>query len=63
MNENIFLVINADGIVKNAVVWNGETLFDEPGCEVIPRPLEPDGVWIGWSLIDEKWVPPQPDEP
>lgn len=58
MTENTFLVVDADGLARNAVVWNGETPFDEPGCQLIPRPTEPAGVWIGWTYTNGQWTPP-----
>lgn len=58
MTENTFLVVDVDGLARNAVVWNGETPFDEPGYQLIPRPTEPAGVWIGWSFADGEWFAP-----
>ena len=60
-----YLVVDRDtGLVTNAVVWDGLAPYREPGCRLVPLPVEPVGVWIGWSFVDGEWVAPvEPDEP
>ena len=43
-----------DGVVVNVVVSDDRTP-DWPGYEELP-----DGVWIGWRLVDGVWIDPAP---
>lgn len=56
---SIYLVVDETGLVANAVEWDGETVFEEPGCTLIPHSDTPEGVWIGWVLTDSGWRLPE----
>jgi len=59
-----YALINADGLVVNAIVWDGETEYTAPdGLTVVAIP---DGVGggPGWTYTGGDWVaPPRPPEP
>lgn len=58
---SVYLVVNnSDGLVSNAIEWDGGASLYIEGVTLIPLPEEPQGVWMGWSLIDGKWIPPEP---
>lgn len=54
-----YLVLReTDNTVVNAIVWDGSSPYEEPGCYLVELPADPAGVWIGWQLIDGAWVAP-----
>ena len=58
MNQgDVVLVVDADGIVTNAVVY-GEGWSPDEGMTAVPVGTVPDGVWIGWRLAGGDWLPP-----
>ena len=61
---SVYLVVNnSDGIVSNAIEWDGGASLDIPNVSIIPLPNEPQGVWIGWTYINGVWTePPEPPE-
>lgn len=59
---SVYLVVNnLDGIVSNAIEWDGGSSLHIPDVKIIPLPEEPHGVWIGWQLVDGQWIPPSPE--
>ena len=58
MNQN-YLVIDANSVVINVIVWDGVSAYDIESCTLEPQA---DGVWIGWRRDDAgMWQPPSPD--
>ena len=58
-----YALINADGLVVNAIVWDGETEFD-PGDGITVVKI-PDGIGAGpgWTYDGTNWTaPPDPEE-
>lgn len=48
-------------VVVNVIVWDGETLYPESDAT---RFIGETDVGIGWSIVDDQWVPPdRPEEP
>lgn len=45
-------------MVSNAIEWDGGTSLDIPDVSIIPLPEEPQGIWIGWRLVDGAWMAP-----
>jgi hypothetical protein len=48
-----------DGVVINVIVWDGVspyTLSEE--VELVPLDSLPEGVWVGWALVDGVWTAP-----
>lgn len=72
-----YAVVDADGLVVNVVLWNGEDTDWTPpdGCTLVALPYftEDDGYrrytgGIGWTYnpkaTKNKWIaPPEPEEP
>jgi len=58
-----YALINADGLVVNGIVWDGETEFD-PG-EGLTVVKIPDDVRAGpgWTYDGTNWTAPPPAEP
>ena len=63
--NNFFVIDNETGVVVNAIAYDGEAPYQEPGCFVIPQTDAPTQAWIGWCLTTAGWVAPEPnpDEP
>lgn len=60
---NRYLVVrDNDGLVVNAVVWDGETEYSPEGCTLVPADDHP-GVWIGWRWDGENFQPPPEETP
>lgn len=58
---SVYLVVNnSDGVVSNAIEWDGGTSLNIPDVTIIPVPEQPEGVWIGWQLVDDEWIAPPP---
>ena len=58
-----YALVDADGLVVNAIVWDGETKFD-PG-EGLTVAKIPDGIGAGpgWTYDGTNWIaPPAEDE-
>lgn len=52
----VFLVLDATGLVVNAIVAAGVEAAAVPaGCSALPRE---DGAGIGWQRVDGQWVAP-----
>jgi hypothetical protein len=51
--------VNADGLVVNMVLWDGETQFDSEFLLV----KAPDEANIGWGWDGNDWVIPEPPTP
>jgi len=55
-----YLIIKQNEVI-NTVLWDGVSDWTAPdGTTAI---LAPEGVWIGWTLVDGDWVAPQPPAP
>jgi len=57
-----YALINADGLVVNAIVWDGQTDYTAPdGLAVVAIP---DGVGAGpgWTYDGANWIAPPPEE-
>lgn len=58
MIENAYLEYRTeDGLVVNAIVWDGDQLYD-PGEGRAVVPLGDSGAWIGWTYDGETFTPP-----
>lgn len=55
-----YLIVDGDGLVTNAIVWDGEAPYD-PGAGV-SLVEQPDCVGIGWRRDGESWVAPDQSE-
>lgn len=56
-----FAVIDAEGLVVNSIVWDGETEF-EPGDGLSLVLPELSAYWgIGFRFVDGEWIAPEPD--
>jgi hypothetical protein len=57
-----YLELNAEGVVKNIVVWDGVTPYAPEGVsELLPCDEHP-GVSYGWRKVDGGWeAPPEPE--
>jgi len=57
-----YLVVNSDGLVENAIEWDGETEYDPgEGCTLEAVDGKPGGPWVGWTKNKGKFVaPPAP---
>jgi len=55
---NYLVVQKSDGLVVNVIVWDSESEYNQNDCELILASDEPDGVWVGWKLIDGQWIAP-----
>lgn len=61
----IWLEVNADGLVTNAIRWDGKSLYEPPEGQTL-HPWDEDAKpWIGWTLnADGSWSkPPEPEPP
>ena len=57
-----YLVLNADGLVINVIVWDGITPYNAgQGDTLIALTDAPQGAWTGWAYIDGVWTAP-PDQ-
>jgi len=57
-----YALINADGLVVNAIVWDGQTEYSAAdGLTVV---AVPDGVGAGpgWTYDGSDWIAPPPSE-
>lgn len=57
MNKYLLQQIE-DGLIINAVVWDGVTKYSPEGCILIPVDEYP-GIWIGWTWDGNQFIPPQ----
>ena len=56
----IYAVINSEGLVINAVEWDGSVGWQPPSdCTI--QPMTEGG--IGWTYADGAFVPPAPPTP
>lgn len=54
-----YLVVrNSDGLVVNAIIWDGESDYTVEGHSIFPLTSAPTGAWTGWHLINGDWVAP-----
>jgi len=57
-------LVDADGLVVNAIVWDGQT--DYTPADGLTVVAIPDGVGVGpgWTYTGSEWIapPPEPDE-
>lgn len=53
-----YALINADGLIVNSIIWDGETEFD-PGEGIMVVKI-PDGTRAGrgWTYDGTNWTPP-----
>jgi hypothetical protein len=59
----IYLAVRkSDGLVVNAIEWDGMSQFILDDCDLISKQDHPQSVWIGWSFIDNEWISPQEEE-
>lgn len=59
IDNTIYLEVNANGLVVNAISWDGESpYFPEEGITLYP--FDPNiNHWIGWTLnVDGSWSAP-----
>lgn len=55
----IWLEVNADGVVTNAIVWDGSTLYSPPSGHTLHAWDKQVRPWIGWTLnADGSWTAP-----
>ena len=57
-----YALVDSDGLVVNAIVWDGETEYNAPdGLAVV---AVPDGVGggPGWTYDGTDWIAPPPVE-
>lgn len=56
----IFLIKDsASGLALNVIEKESEQDLVLPeGQELVALPEEPVGVWMGWRVVGETWVPP-----
>jgi hypothetical protein len=57
-----YALVDADGLVVNAIVWDGETEYNAPdGLTVVAVPDgQPCGP--GWTYDGSDWIAPPPSE-
>jgi len=55
-----YLIIKENEVI-NTVLWDGVSDWSAPGGTMAI--LAPEGVWIGWTLVNGDWVAPQPPVP
>jgi hypothetical protein len=58
-----YLELNAEGVVKNIVVWDGVTPYAPQGVSELLPCDEHLGVSYGWRKVDGGWEAPPPPEP
>ena len=46
-----WFVVRSDGVISNAVEWNGVDPYTVDGCSLLPIP-DDCPAWIGWTLAD-----------
>jgi hypothetical protein len=56
MTAPIYLIIDADGVVRNATV--GEPPSLPVGWAAVSSADAPEGAWIGWTRVDGVLVAP-----
>lgn len=56
-----YALVNADGLVVNAIVWDGQT--DYTPADGLTAVSIPDGVKAGpgWTYNGTDWIAPPPD--
>jgi len=53
----IFLEYNSDGLIVNAIVYDGEADYTPPdGLALVER--GESEAWIGWTYADGEFTPP-----
>lgn len=50
-----YIVIDEDGLIVNAVAWDGETEWVNPEGSTV---LQNDSYDIGGTLVDDEYTPP-----
>lgn len=57
-----YALVNADGLVVNAIVWDGQA--DYTPADGLTAVLIPDGVGAGpgWTFDGTNWIAPPPVE-
>lgn len=60
----IWLEVNSDGLVTNAIRWDGDASYDPPDNHTIHPWDEIVRPWIGWTLNEDgSWTKPPEPEP
>ena len=60
MLETWLLIDDATGTAVNAVLWDGDEAVWAPGAgHSALRAADQAGAWIGWTLADGAWSPPE----
>ena len=50
-------MIRPDGVISNAVEWNGVDPYTVDGCSLLPIP-DDCPAWIGWTFCDGIFLSP-----
>jgi len=59
-----YLVLDAEGLVVNVVIWDGVSRFRWRDRTPMLESDAPVGVRMGWKHVDGEWIaPPKPEEP
>jgi hypothetical protein len=62
MNDLYLIVRDADGLVVNAIRYDGNSPYD-PGEGMTLYPWDEDArPWVGWVLANGEWTPPEQTE-
>ena len=59
-----YALINADGLVVNAIVWDGQTEYTAPDGLTLIKVPDGVGAGPGWTYNGTDWIapPPEPDD-
>lgn len=62
MTDLYLIVRDSDGLVLNAIRYDGTSPYDPgEGCTLYPWD-EDARPWIGWTLSNGEWTPPEQTE-
>lgn len=53
-----YAVVDSSGLIVNVVVFNGVDAWNPPEGEASIKIPEGSGVAIGWSYVNDEFVPP-----
>ena len=58
-----YALVDSDGLVVNAIVWDGETEYNAPGGLTVVAVPDGVGAGPGWTYDGTNWIaPPVEDE-
>lgn len=56
-----YLELNAEGIVVNISIWDGESPYSPEGITLLPCNQNPNATF-GWKFDGDNWIaPPEPE--